>query len=38
MKKDGSRIAVPGDIVVRVNDHISKFDIKETHLGGRPKK
>lgn len=27
-----------GEICVRIHEHISKFDVKETHYGGKPKK
>lgn len=28
----------PGEICVRIHNHISKFEVKETHYSGEPKK
>lgn len=36
--KNKSGNAISGEICVRIHDHISKFDVKETHYGGKPKK
>lgn len=30
--------AIPGNICIRIHDHISKFEVKETHYGGKEKK
>lgn len=36
--KSRSGNALPGNVCVRIQQHIEKFDVKETHYGGKPKK
>lgn len=36
--KNRSANAKPGEICVSIHNHISKFEVKETHYGGKPKK
>lgn len=36
--KSRSGNAKPGEICVRIHNHISKFEVKETHYSGKPKK
>lgn len=36
--KNKSGNAKPGAVCFRIHEHISKFDVKETHYGGKPKK
>lgn len=36
--KKRSANAIPGNLCILIHEHISSFDVKETHYGGRPKK
>lgn len=36
--KSRSGNAKPEEISVRIHNHISKFEVKETHYSGKPKK
>lgn len=38
MGKSKSGNAIAGNICIRIHQHIEKFDVKESHYGGQPKK